>query len=375
MIRLQHAVNILFTPFRRKFKHEKPKGFSKNLFFYFGLVSFVLLGVLFSNSDSLAKLSYLKNSDAAFFNSFFKNADSQQVANDLFFYQNGALALETPDLKLIQDDFIYAISTPRVLTTQTLGSILGGPNQNSDKKDVVDYTVQPGDTIQSVAQSFDVSTNTVIWANDLSKNATLKTGQSLVILPVSGVIHIVKPGDTIGEISKKYKSNVNDTVSFNSLTDEGDIFIGDILIVPGGIMPEKILRSNNQIALPDSFFIYPAEGQISQGLHYYNGIDIANKCGTSVYAAAAGVVQRAVANNKWNLGMGNHVSILHANNVSTYYGHLLALFVKPGDQVNVGDRIGLMGKTGNATGCHVHFQVMGAANPLVKYRVGTLIKY
>lgn len=374
MIHLQHAVNILFTPFRRKFKHEKPRGFSKNLFFYFGLVSFVLLGVLFSNSDSLAKLSYLKNSDAAFFNSFFKNAYNQQN-NDVFSSQSKALALETPDLKLIQDDFIYAVSTPRVLTTQTLGSILGGSSQSSDKKDVVDYTVQPGDTIPSVAQGFDVSTNTIIWANDLSKNATLKTGQNLVILPVSGVIHIVKPGDTISEISKKYKSNVSDTVSFNNLSDEGDIFIGDILIIPGGIMPEKILRSNNQVALSDSFFIYPAEGQISQGLHYYNGIDIANKCGASVYAAAAGVVQRAVANNKWNLGMGNHISILHANNVSTYYGHLLALFVKPGDQVNVGDRIALIGRTGNATGCHVHFQVMGAANPLAKYRVGTLIKY
>ena len=110
-------------------------------------------------------------------------------------------------------------------------------------------------------------------------------------------------------------------------------------------------------------------------MHYYNAIDVANKCGTPIYAAAAGVVERAVYNNSWNLGMGNYVTILHPNGTVTYYGHFEVVFVKPGDKVNAGDRIGLMGETGNATGCHVHFEVIGATNPLARYPVGSKIHY
>jgi murein DD-endopeptidase MepM/ murein hydrolase activator NlpD len=82
----------------------------------------------------------------------------------------------------------------------------------------------------------------------------------------------------------------------------------------------------------------------------------------------------------WNSG-GNYITILHSNGVVTYYGHLMTIFVKPGDVVNVGDRIALMGGgagmagAGISTGCHLHFQVMGAKNPLSKYYVGTQIKY
>ena len=140
-------------------------------------------------------------------------------------------------------------------------------------------------------------------------------------------------------------------------------------------MPAKSAPGIVQTPLADSFFIYPAEGQITQGLHYYNAIDLANKCGTPIYATAAGTIQRAASNGGWNFGMGNYITILHSNGVVTYYGHLMALLVKPGDSVNVGDRIGLMGRTGQATGCHVHFQVMGAKNPLARYTVGTTLQY
>ena len=106
---------------------------------------------------------------------------------------------------------------------------------------------------------------------------------------------------------------------------------------------------------------------------------MANKCGVPVYAAAAGVVQRVKYG--YNFGGGNFTTILHPNGIVTYYGHLTTIFVKPGDKVNIGDRIGLVGgDTGTAgdgisTGCHLHFQVMGAKNPLAKYPVGTDISY
>ncbi len=342
--------------------------------FYFGLACLVLFGLLFFSSDSLAEPNYNKGNDIVFFNSFFKDGSNDATTNDLFFSPDQKLALETPDLKIIQDNSIDAISTPTVLTTQTLGDIFGGSNDT--RKDVVDYTVQPGDTVDSVAANYNISANTVAWANNISRTTTLKTGQTLVILPVSGISYIVKNGDTLGQIAKIYKANVDTIIAFNSLSGQNDIFIGDSLIIPDGQMPVRAQGSISiQVPLADNFFIYPAEGIITQGLHYYNAIDLANQCGTSIYAAAAGTVQRAIGNGGWNLGMGNYITILHSNGTVTYYGHLMTLFVKPGDKVDVGDRIGLMGRTGDATGCHVHFEVVGAQNPLARYSVGTKIRY
>ncbi|MDP2741089.1 MAG: M23 family metallopeptidase, partial [bacterium] len=81
----------------------------------------------------------------------------------------------------------------------------------------------------------------------------------------------------------------------------------------------------------------------------------------------------------YNFGGGNYVTILHSGGIVTYYGHLMTIFVKPGDTVSVGDRIALMGGqpgmagAGRSTGCHLHFGVIGAKNPLLKYGVGARI--
>ena len=364
------AKNIKF-PFA---KLRKFFPFRKNLAniggnFYFGLFPFILLGLLFSNFNGLAQSNHLKSKDIQLLNPFFKN-NKNMDDNSLFFSQNKNLSLETPDLKIIQDNFIYGITTPFLLTTQTLGNIFGGSGQ--ERKEITEYSIQNGDTIESIAQNFNISLNTLLWANNLSKNSTIKEGQNLVILPVSGVIHIVKSGDTVGEISKIYKAKIEDIVADNNLSNELDIFVGDPLTIRDGIMPPKPAPSVVQKQLVDSFFIYPAEGRITQGLHWYNAIDLANKCGSPIYAAAGGAVERI---RYRDYGGGNQIAILHSDGIVTYYGHLMSIFVKPGDQVSVGDRIALMGETGKATGCHLHFGVIGAKNPLAKYLVGTVIKY
>jgi murein DD-endopeptidase MepM/ murein hydrolase activator NlpD len=364
---IQKAKDIACGTLFNGANNRNSKGVFQNPLFYFGLFSFILMGSLFFGSNSLAKLSYFSNNDALFFSPLFKN---NEVAgdNNLFFGQSKGLTLETPDLKIIGDNSVYGISTPRLLTTQTLGNIFGGINQ--DRKDIIDYIVQPGDSLDKIAEEFNISWQTITWTNNISKNSPLKAGQNLVILPVSGVIHFVKSGDTISEISKTYKSNEESIIAFNNL--DGRIYIGDILIIPDGIMPSKPIPSISQTQLANSFFIYPAEGVISQGLHYYNAVDIANKFGTPIRAAAAGVVQGV--RYGWNLGGGNNITILHENNVVTYYGHLSSMSVRSGDAVYAGQIIGFMGITGITTGSHLHFQVVGAKNPF-NFPKGTQIKY
>jgi murein DD-endopeptidase MepM/ murein hydrolase activator NlpD len=203
-----------------------------------------------------------------------------------------------------------------------------------------------------------------------------------VVLPTDGVLHVVKSGDTVSAIAQKYKAQSTDVISYNDLANQDDIYIGDVLVVPGGTMPKNSSPViNNQIPLADNFFIFPTQGRVTQGLHFYNAVDVANKCGTPIYAAAAGVVQRAVGNGKWNSGMGNHITILHSNGTVTYYGHLMTLLVKPGDKVYTGQNIAVMGGApgmagaGASTGCHLHFEVIGAKNPLSVYVKGATISY
>lgn len=378
MIKILKTIRIGFDYAKSLFlglKNANLRGLTKNPLFYFGLTSFILFGTMYLSCDSFASYNGLGNSRVVFFNSFFNNSEGSDKG-DLFFSKGDALALETPDLKIMQDNTIAGVATPSVVSAKVLGDVFGSNSQN--RKDIIDYMVQPGDTLQSVANFYQMSVNTLLWANDLSKSSSLKVGQVLTILPTDGVLHIVKSGDTVSAIAQKYKADDESIIAFNSLANQDDIYIGDILIVPGGTMPKTSgPLLNNQIPLADNFFIYPVEGRITQGLHFYNAVDIANKCGTPVYAAASGTVQRV--RYGYNFGGGNNVTILHSNGTVTYYGHLMTIFIKPGDKVTVGDRIALVGGgtgtvgDGLSTGCHLHFEVVGAKNPLSKYYLGTTI--
>ena len=232
------------------------------------------------------------------------------------------------------------------------------------------YHVQAGDTIGSLAESFNISKDTILWANDLQEKDLLKIGKELIILPVSGVIHLVRSGDTLSQIAKDYKVDIDGITAFNQISEENAILSGDFLTIPYG--KKQSIPTRKLVSIGSTSFILPTEGQISQRLHWYNAIDVANKCGTSVYAVASGMVQKV--GYTWN--GGNYVRIIHANEIKTYYGHLQKIFVRAGQTVVQGQPVGLMGTTGKrSTGCHLHFDVIGAVNPLAKYSMGTVLNY
>lgn len=83
-------------------------------------------------------------------------------------------------------------------------------------------------------------------------------------------------------------------------------------------------------------------------------MDIACNYGTPVYAAASGTVTKAVYNTT---GYGYHIIISHGGGVETLYGHNSKLYVKAGDWVEQGQLIAAVGRTGRASGNHVHFEI------------------
>jgi murein DD-endopeptidase MepM/ murein hydrolase activator NlpD len=93
--------------------------------------------------------------------------------------------------------------------------------------------------------------------------------------------------------------------------------------------------------------------------HHHTGIDMAYRtgCGGPIYAAGDGVV---LADDRPNLQWGDTaigVVIGHSQRLQTWYWHLSREIVSVGQHIHVGDLIGYEGATGQATGCHLHFQV------------------
>lgn len=342
------------------------KGSSKDPFIYLGAVTAILYGLIVLAVPSIEH-------------------DSTIVLDDNIEMSGGAFVLptekvrESPDLSIIQRNSLAAVSPPLMVTPQVLGALAGAETYELQEREIIEYVVGPGDNLWSIAEKFNVSLDTILWANNLNKNAALQIGQKLVILPTSGVIHHVKKGDTVSQIAQIYKGKVDDVLSFNGLSGDGDIAIGDILIIPNGTMPPPVVYAPVLVPLANSYFICPISQpcRLTQGLHWYNAIDFSNgKCGDPIFAAAAGEVLKVKLTNSTSRlaygGAGNNLTILHPNGVVTFYGHLQAALVNQGDYVSQGQMIATMGGqpgtpgAGKSTGCHVHFGVTGSRNPFAK---------
>jgi LysM repeat protein len=279
---------------------------------------------------------------------------------------------------------------------------IGSQYQNSQ---ISVYTVRPGDTLSGIAAMFNVSTKTIIGANDI-KNGVIQPGQTLIILPITGVQHMVVKGDTLASLAKTYNSDAHDIASYNSLADGAALTVGDTLIIPNGeatavvpastaakkVTTAKATTSSSHSTIIakiakgsstepylggsgpalDGYFTWPVNGGIvTQGLHGWNGVDIGAPKGTAIYAAAAGTVLIAKNNGAWNGGYGNYVVIAHGNGTETLYAHMSAVLTTVGATVGQGDQIGKVGMTGEATGNHLHFEVRGAENPFASLPVGS----
>lgn len=236
---------------------------------------------------------------------------------------------------------------------------------------VEEYQVQEGDTMSGIANKFGISVDTIRWENNLASVNSIKPGQTLRILPVTGVKHVVGRGETIYTISKKYGANSQAVVDFpfNTFVDNETfaLAVGQDLIVPDGEKPNEITVPNPNRYLaqrtPDAGavtgtgrFAWPLSGRLTQGFSlYHRGIDIATAMGMPIKAADAGTV--VVAGWPDNSGYGMRVILDHGNGYQTWYAHLSKTSVVVGQRVNRGDVIGLEGSTGRSTGPHLHFEI------------------
>lgn len=317
--------------------------------------------------------------------------------------------ISSQNLIVSQDSYIVKTSSPEA----------DAASVEQKQELIIDYKVKEGDTLIKIATDFGISLNTLLWANNLNQKSIIQIGQELKVLPIDGVLYTVKKGDTLASISKKYKADQEQIVDFNGLASESILKEELEIIIPGGVMiivPEASTQAKKQSSAVQSvkksataakqaaklaweaaekFFIIPVSGIITQGKHNYTppAIDIGNSCGTSIFAAADGIVTVVRETNSRSRsaegGYGNNIRIQHSDGSLSLYSHLLAgsILVNEGDFVKQGQKIAEIGGgwikkgvrmagAGRSSGCHLHFEVRNGINPFTSYpyRKGMVVK-
>ncbi len=236
---------------------------------------------------------------------------------------------------------------------------------------IITYQVERGDTLATIARKFGISEDTIRWENNLASNI-LSVGDTLKILPVTGVAYKVKPGDTVYTIAKKYNTNPQKIVDFpfNEFAGDGTTFAlvtGEILIVPDGIEPAaqatvkprpEVQVEHGPVPVSAGGWYWPVSGIITQYPSWFHmALDIAGPIGTPVYAAHSGTIDY-ISVGTWDTGYGNNVWINDGDGIRTHYAHLNSVAVSVGQHVIGGQTvIGYRGNTGNSTGPHTHFEI------------------
>lgn len=258
---------------------------------------------------------------------------------------------------------VLSAATAAEMATTTLIS-------DKPRAEIINYTVQPGETVSEIAEKFGISVDTIRWENDLTSIKAIKPGQTIRILPVTGIAHKVSHGETIYSIAKHYDTSPQGIVDWPYNTFVNDetfaLAVGQILIIPDGVMPkvqpwepERYLAQKTPEAgtvTGTGQFVWPAGGNIGQGFRWYHkGIDVSNSAAPGVVAADGGTVIIAGWPSPW--AYGNRVLIDHGNGFATLYAHLSSIYVTTGQRVGQGQLIGQMGSTGRSTGVHLHFEI------------------
>lgn len=285
--------------------------------------------------------------------------------------QNSGIQL--PSIPPIADGDVLM---PEMVNLDT-GSDIEPPNTQ-----ISTYVVQSDDNLSGIADIFGVSVDTIKQANHLTKN-TISVGQSLIILPVSGVLYTVTAKDSLKGIASTYKVDISDILTYNNLLLSSVITVGEQLIIPHGkpsstevttyLAKQKVPSYEplldavwNWPIAPSGYYACPVPGaRLTQGLHGHNAVDLAIAYGTPIHASAAGTVTVSKSNGLYNGGYGNFVMISHDNGSQTLYAHMSRTIVSPGQHVSQGQIVGYVGLTGLTTGPHVHFEIRGVQNPFV----------
>ena len=247
------------------------------------------------------------------------------------------------------------------------------------------YIVQAGDVLGTIAETHKLSVQDLLTLNPtINENSLIRIGDELNVTVYEPIVKVI-----VEESAK-----VKEEIPFKTETkDDKNMWRGDTKVQQEGKVGERVVSysitrengrtiqrqilSENVTKEPQTKIVlkgskvsssrgtgkiaWPAVGgyissyQGTRWGKFHRGIDIARPSNKSILAADNGTVTSA----GWDgSGYGNKVTINHNNGITTLYAHLSSIDVKVGQTVSQGQKIGVMGSTGNSTGVHLHFEIL-----------------
>jgi murein DD-endopeptidase MepM/ murein hydrolase activator NlpD len=271
------------------------------------------------------------------------------------------------------------VGTPMVATAVTAadasraqpaarGSIAASRNPvtvaAADAHPIQEVTIHEGDTLATMANFYDVSIESIAFANGMTDAHSIQLGQTLKIPPAEGALYTVKDGDTVESVAARFKVDPSVIMSYNRVYFEPEHFApGQLIFVRGAELPSlqpqrvtsAVLRGPSFAGAParTGRLAWPVAGVITQYFWAgHTGTDIAAPYGTGLGADDDGVV----TSTGWVAVGGLHVCIQHAGGLESCYYHTSYVYVGVGDKVARGQIVATIGLTGVTTGPHVHWE-------------------
>ena len=270
------------------------------------------------------------------------------------------------------------------------------------------YKVKADDTIESIAYNNKLGVEDFLVANPDIKgeNALLAVGQEVTVAAINPVSNIIVESfetemqeveyDT--EIEYDNKLSVEETY----VKQEGSNGLSKVVYATkesNGVILDSQMASEDVITEPtkkivvagakgvyyvgnSTYWVWPTSKPyrisscysyrnhpIRGQYHFHAALDITGTKSKNIYAIQSGTVISSFNDNGYHQGAGNNIKIEHANNYVSQYMHLAKSLVKVGDHVEKGQLIGIMGRTGSATGVHLDFRVFKNGNNINPFSI------
>ncbi|MCD1653455.1 M23 family metallopeptidase [Treponema zuelzerae] len=221
------------------------------------------------------------------------------------------------------------------------------------------YKVRNGDTVSGIMGRFGLrNIGTILSVNGIDNARRIRSGQTLRIPSMDGILHTVSRGESLHSIASRHSLGITAILDANDL--ETEVLVpNQKLFIPGGSLSTMDLRR-----AMGELFVYPITGRLTSpygsrkdpftgARTFHTGIDLAAPTGTRVKTTLDG----KVAVTGYSPVYGNYVIVTHDSGYQSLYAHLSSIAVKRGQSLTQGAILGRVGNTGYSTGSHLHFSV------------------
>ncbi|MGE5702920.1 MAG: peptidoglycan DD-metalloendopeptidase family protein [Clostridia bacterium] len=280
---------------------------------------------------------------------------------------------DAPDWTNQGDAKKFVIEQTLTQALNPFSSWQNGKQPEAQKQTVMTYSVQSGDTLSEIAKKYGMTLSELVQENRITNPNMVGIGMKLMIKR-NELSHMVKQGETLEQIARRYAIRKEEIIARNPLIKalSNQLYVGQTLLIPlsetkpmlaGSFQARRQMAQAASRSMARSRMMnWPVEGAtVTSGFgtrwgKLHKGIDLWNeKEGkTPIAAAKEGVVVEAGANRS---GYGYMVVIDHGEGLQSFYAHLRKISVYLGQEVERGETIGYMGRTGDSTGYHLHFEV------------------